>query len=45
MLTLGEAEKKVVNALAGPHTTPAAIKAIAWAIFYLALVLKYKHAT
>lgn len=42
MLTLGEAEKKVAAALVGPHTTPAAIKAVAWAIFYLALVLKYK---
>lgn len=45
MLTLGEAEKKVVKALTGPFSTTTAIMAVAWAIFYLALVLKYKHVT
>lgn len=45
MLTLSEVEEKVIKALTGPFSTTAAIMAVAWAIFYLAIVLKYKHTT
>jgi len=43
MLTLNEMEKKVVDALSGTMTIPIAIRAVAWAIFYLAHVLRYKR--